>query len=75
MKFLRKHLCLVLALGWILGIHQGFIALWEENATEPAAVYPHKASLLPPAEEQLLRSGIRIQDEAHLQFLLMNYLS
>ena len=71
----RKALCLWLALGWILGVHRGYIALWEEDAAQPHTVYPYKAALLPPQEERRLEAGIPIQDEAQLRSLLMDYFS
>ena len=71
----RKILCSWIAWGLILGIHRGYIALWNETDPLPMEVYPYKAVMLPPSEVRALEAGIPIRDQGHLRFLLMNYLS
>ena len=75
MSAIRKSLWTLMLFGWILGIHRGYIALWDSGGSSPCAVYPYKAALLPPAEVSRLADGIAIRDEAQLQFLLTNYFS
>ena len=71
----RKSLCGLLLIGWILGIHNGYIALWKEDMDSPSIVFPYKATLLPPEECNRLEEGICIPSKPYLEFLLMNYFS
>lgn len=63
------------ALGLLLGIHNGCIALLEDGNPEPLQVYPCRASMLPEADQHRLSSGIRIENESRLHRLLEDYLS
>ena len=56
----KKNLCWILLLGFLIGIHQGQIALWEGEDPEPKLVLPYSVSNLPPADQAALRKGIRI---------------
>ena len=59
-----------LLLGYLLGIHNGRVALWKAPDPEPVRVFPYAASLLPQDVRQALESGIRIETEAQLDQLL-----
>ena len=52
MKF--EKLVAAVALTFLLGVHDGYIALWKEGSPEPAEVFPYKASLLPEADQKRL---------------------
>ena len=73
MKF--EKLVAALALTFLLGIHDGYIALWKEGSPEPAEVFPYKASLLPEADQKRLEKGIRIESKKDLLELMEDYLS
>ncbi len=75
MNALRRIFSHILVFGLLLGVHNGYIALWKEPDPEPWKVFPYKASLLPGAEQLLLERGIPIRDENHLHRLLEEYLS
>lgn len=62
-------------IGFLLGCHQGYIALWPEGATEPVQVYPYRVTSLPLADQQALRDGIHVDSEQELAMLLEDYLS
>ncbi len=63
------------AFGMLLGIHNGYIALWETGGAEPDRVFPCRASLLPELDQKRLEAGIHIEDESRLHSLLEDYLS
>lgn len=74
MKRLSHRVC-VLLLGFLLGIHNGNIALWREDDPEPVQVFPYRASNLPPQARKLLEQGIEAEDTAELAKLLESFLS
>ena len=67
--------CIPLLLGFILGSHNGYIALWEEGAAQPRQIFPYAVTSLPPADQQALENGIRLKDAGELMQLLEDYLS
>ncbi len=69
------HIYLSLIFTFLLGIHEGNVALWLEPAREPAVVFPYRATLLPERDRTALEKGIRIENKADLQQLLEDYLS
>ena len=73
MKF--EKLVAAVALTFLLGVHDGYIALWKEGSPEPAEVFPYKASLLPEADQTRLEKGIRIESKKDLLELMEDYLS
>lgn len=72
---IRQYLYSIILLGLILGVHKGHIALWHEGESEPAEVFPYKASVLPEADRTRLEAGIRIENFGQLHDLLEDYLS
>lgn len=72
---IRKYLPYVLVLGFLLGIHNGKIALWKDNDPTPVRIFPYEAKLLPEADQKALRKGIHIDSLTQLKKLLEDYLS
>jgi len=70
-----SYLYSILALGFLLGIHQGRVALWKDNDPKPIKVFPYYASMLPKADQQALEKGIHLDDDVDLRKLLEDYLS
>ena len=64
----------VLALGFLLGIHEGQLTLWRDGETRPEQIYDIRADTLPPADRLMLERGIRIESRQELWELLENYL-
>ena len=64
-----------LLFGFLLGIHNGKIALWKDDDPEPIRVFPYQASLLPEKDQDALEQGIRIRDRSQLIRILEDYLS
>lgn len=59
---------------YLLGIHDGKIALWSGDDPEPLKVFPYKASMLPEADRQRLEAGIPIDSMDELRKLAEAYL-
>ena len=72
-----KYVSVYLALFWafLLGSHEGFVALWIPPNLEPVKVFPYSVSALPPADQQLLKNGILVESKEKLDSLLEDYLS
>ena len=76
MNRLKQILCCVpLLLGFVLGNHRGYIALWETGDPEPRQIFPYTVASLPPADQKALEEGIRLKDAGSLLQLLEDYLS
>ena len=58
-----------------LGIHNGYLALFTDNESDPIITYPLPVQMLPAADQQKLYSGIAIRDHLHLAHLLEDFLS
>ena len=72
----KVHSCGILfSLLYILGIHKGYLALWQSPDPDPVQVFPVRSSLLPEADRKLLAAGIQILEDHELHNLLEDYLS
>ena len=60
---------------FLLGTHNGYIALWKEGSEQPIKVFPYRAEMLPPADQKALSKGIRIDSDHLLAAYLEDYLS
>ena len=74
MKKIRYLYCTLL-LGFLLGISDGYIALWKDGTTQPVRVFPYRAENLPVADQRALEKGIHLDSELELAQLLEDYLS
>ena len=71
----RKTLIsLLLALGFLLGIKDGYIALWKDGEAQPR-VFPYRADMLPEQDRSRLEQGVRIEEGSELERLIEDYLS
>jgi hypothetical protein len=70
-----SYLYCILCFGFLLGIHDGRIALWKGDDPEPVKVFPYFASMLPEADQRALQNGIHLDEDADLRKLLEDYLS
>ena len=73
-KQIRRICTMALAMGFLLGIHEGKLTLWREGQSHPEQIYDIRADSLPPADQLRLRRGIRVEDRQQLWLLLENYL-
>ena len=74
MKKIAILYCITL-LGFLLGIHNGRIALWEDGKAEPIKVFPYSASILPENDQAKLKAGIRFDSMQALFERMEDYLS
>ncbi len=65
----------LLALYLILGTWKGYVALFEDGASEPRQIFPTGVSSLPESDRNALAEGIVVRNERQLQQLLEDYLS
>lgn len=68
-------LCALVLLGFLLGVHDGRIAIWRDGQDAPWRVFPYPLFVLPTETQQALRKGIRIDTMEDLDQLLENLLS
>ena len=71
----QKILTNIVLLGFILGIHEGQVALWKDNQKKPMKVFPYQASMLPEADQKRLEKGIHVESLSELYKLVEDYLS
>ena len=74
----RMHqnlLLLSLTLSFLLGCHNGYVALWTDGAAHPNQVFPYPVISLPLEDQRALESGIHIENTQQLAQLLEDYLS
>ena len=71
----KRHLSSLLLLYLILGTWKGYVALYQQNRTEPTQIFPCKVSALPEIDQLSLEKGIPIRNSRDLQQLLEDYLS
>ena len=74
MKRYSQIFCLVF-LGFLLGIHNGKIALWQDEDPQPIKIFPFSAQMLPVADRRALEEGIRFETKEDLMRLMEDYLS
>ena len=72
---IRRCFYLALLFTFLLGVHDGYIALWKDGNPQPAQVYPYKAEFLPVSDQKALEKGITVENAQELARLLEDYLS
>ena len=70
-----RNLAVLLALTFLLGVHDGYIALWRSGEPEPAEVFPYRVEYLPEADRKMLEEGIKITSMKQLNQFMEDYLS
>ena len=70
-----RYLYFTLIFGFLLGISDGYVALWKTGNPKPVEIFPYQAKFLPVADQQALARGIPIAGEQDLHRLLEDYLS
>lgn len=69
----EKILVYLLAVGFVLGLKNGYLTLWKNE--NPVEVYPYQAKFLPLSDQKMLKNGIEIHSETELAQILEDYLS
>lgn len=68
-----RTVILLLACACYLGIHNGYLTIFENN--EPKNILPYRAELFPDLDLQALRKGIPFRSKEELTALLEDFLS
>lgn len=74
MKKKELFAALTLVMGYLLGISDGRLALWEGDDPSPRYVFAVRVDSLSPVQQSALRSGIHAPDQDALLALLQEYL-
>ena len=72
---LRKLFSYILLAGFVLGSHNGYLALWTGDTIDPDRIYPYRVSALPLEDQKELAKGVPAKDILELTQLLEDYLS
>lgn len=72
----NAYLYCILAFGFLLGVYNGYVALWEdENSPAPSQVFPYAVTALPEADQRALEEGIPVAYREQLTKYLEDFLS
>ena len=71
----KRLFSLVLLLGFFLGVHNGYIALWDDDDPTPLYTFPKTVSSLPVLRQEELKKGVPIRSGYELVEILKDYLS
>lgn len=74
-KQLSNLLCCALLAVYLLGIHDGKVALWKGNDPEPIKVFPYSADQLPEDARKQLEAGMTFNSLKELRRTIEDYLS
>ena len=74
MKGFRILYC-SLILAFLLGTHNGYVALWEDDRSAVVHVFPFRSEDLPMRKQLQLEQGIPIEEKYQLVKILRDYLS
>ena len=71
----KRILSQLMVFGFLLGVQNGMVALWEDGKAEPIRVFPYAVSNLPLQDQQRLQQGIHLDSRLELIKLIEDYLS
>lgn len=74
MKKLAILYC-VTVIGFLLGIHNGRVAVWQDGKKYPIKVFPYSAKLLPEKDRALLEKGMHFDTKEEMIRRIEDYLS
>lgn len=69
-KNLSTLLCAAMLFSFLIGIHEGRLAIWRDNEATPCEILPVPTALLPTKVQAQLRQGIRVESDEELSKLL-----
>ncbi len=73
-KSMKQIIHFVVLVGFMLGIKDGYIALWKDEDPEPYRVFPVPAASMPISDQLMLQQGIHIESTDQLLALIDDYL-
>ena len=71
----RYQQFIALALSFLLGVQNGYVALWKDDIEKPVKVFRYRVEMLPDVDREALEKGIYIHSESILARYLEDYLS
>ena len=74
-KIVSQILCGMLMLSFLLGVHDGRLAMWKDEDPTPCKVFPCPIIVLPKPVQEQLKAGIRLETMDDVNRLLENFLS
>ena len=74
-KILCQLCCCGLLFSFLLGSHNGRLAMWKDQDPTPCKVFPCPVAVLPRAVQEQLKAGIRLETMEDVNRLLENFLS
>lgn len=72
---LSQLLCGAVLASFLLGVHDGRLAMWKDQDPTPCKIFPCPVLMLPKAVQEQLKSGIRLETIEDVNRLLENFLS
>ena len=72
---MKAWLCTLLLFGFLLGVHEGKVALFRDGSTKPMKVFPYDISMLPEADQKRLKDGVYADSLNELRKIVQDYLS
>ena len=74
-RMLAQLISCIMALSFLLGVHDGRLAMWKDEDPTPCKVFPCPILVLPRAVQEQLKAGIRLETMDDVNRLLENFLS
>ena len=71
----KRMTAFILSFVCYLGLHNGYLALFDENNPQPLLVLPYKEQTYSPSDRAALQRGIPYQTNEELTRLLEDFLS
>ena len=72
---MRMRCFLAFLLAGYLGLHNGYLALWNHGSNAPAHIFPYREETYSYADRAALNQGIPFQSRDELSRLLEDYFS
>lgn len=72
---IKRYQCYILLASFLVGIHNGRIAIWQGEDPQPKMILPYSADLLPEEDRIVLENGIRLDCREDLTRFLEDFCS
>ena len=73
-RMISTFLCAALLAVYLVGVHDGKVALWKDNNPAPIKVFPYNVSDLPQEAQRQLEAGVKVNSLRELRKLAEQYL-
>ena len=71
----KKHIFLLLTIIGYLGVHNGYLALYDDTRGQPLMVLPYQVDIYPAEDRRALTQGIPFDSQEALTRILEDFLS